>query len=573
MRRVGIGVLVVGLVALVVGGVYAYRTWDHVRHDDAFCVSCHSDDEALFERLRHGEHADLTCHDCHAQSTSASLRQVRWVVDPPDEIGPHASVPDGTCEGCHVTDDPDSTWQRISATAGHRIHLEADTVALEGVTCSTCHGLQVHRFVPADRSCGQSGCHQPALTQIVLGDMAGQTGFHCVTCHEFTAPVAEGVPVDTARQAFVPSVEECASCHEMGNLLVGLDPEVDPHDAVCGTCHNPHSQEAPAEAGERCSECHAPADRLTPFHRGIDAAVLEDCAGCHDPHTFVVEGADCVACHADVVGGTPTAGPRSREARERQEEAGDRSDRRAPHSRVVTSETLVHPVAFEARSPTWSRDVADAWIGMRGSARSLVQQQPSRFDHAAHDDIECTECHTSREYHGQVSIESRTRCQTCHHTAPVLDAGCARCHDGADVSAPRSVAARLEIAGRGRSRTLRFDHDDHGIVGCERCHTGGTAMGVERTCASCHADHSATIDDCTTCHRDPAADAHTREVHSRGCAGSGCHEDPAYGAMTQDRNTCLSCHRDRVDHRPGQACAPCHGVSFASSSTAAGRDR
>lgn len=570
MRKVGIGILVVGLVALVVAGLYAYRTWDHVRHDDAFCTDCHADEET-FERLRESEHAELGCRDCHAQTTSASLRQIRWVVDRPEEIGPHAAVPDGKCEDCHVTEDADSTWQRISATAGHRIHLDADTTALEDVTCATCHGEQVHRFVPADRTCGQSGCHSPDVTRVVLGEMAGQTGFHCITCHEFTAPVVEGAPVDTARLAFIPSLEDCTSCHEMENVLVGLDPEVDPHDAVCGTCHDPHSQEAPSEAAERCGECHAPADTLTPFHRGIDDAVLADCAGCHEAHTFVVEGEDCVACHADIVGGTPTAGPKAREARERREEAEERTERSAARDGVVASGAPVHAVGTTA--PPRVHRVVRAWVEMGGARGNLVQQQPSDFDHAAHEDIECTECHTSGEYHGQVSPESRGRCQACHHTAPVVNAGCARCHAEGGPSAARSVTTPLEIAGRARSRTLAFDHDDHDIMGCARCHGEGAAMAVERTCASCHADHPATLDDCTTCHRDPAADAHTREVHARGCAGSGCHGDPAYGSMTQGRNTCLSCHRDQVDHRAGQACAPCHGVSFASSSTAAGRDR
>jgi hypothetical protein len=37
--------------------------------------------------------------------------------------------------------------------------------------------------------------------------------------------------------------------------------------------------------------------------------------------------------------------------------------------------------------------------------------------------------------------------------------------------------------------------------------------------------------------------------------------------MTQGRNTCLACHGDRVDHRPGRACAACHRVTFASGPT------
>lgn len=498
MRRVGIGILVVGLVALVGVGVYAYGKWDHVRNDESFCTSCHAvgEGEAL-ERLAMSEHAELRCRDCHEQSLSASLRQVAWTFDRPEdeEIGPHAEVTAESCTDCHASEDPESDWPQIAATAGHRVHLEADTSALQGVVCLTCHGEKIHEFVPADATCGQSGCHEPDRTEVVLGEMAGQTDFHCVMCHEFTAPVAAEAPLDTARMTFVPDLEDCRACHEMENVLVGMDPARDPHDAVCGTCHDPHSQEDPGQATDRCAECHAPADTLTPFHRGIDPAVLADCTGCHEAHTFVVEQENCTACHAGVAGA--------------------------------------------ARLPTG-----------RG------------FPHDDHSDVECTTCHTSEQRHGQVTIESRAQCQECHHTAPVVSRGCAACHGTSGVVGARSVATVMEIVGRDRQRRLAFDHGRHAGLGCAECHGGAAAMTVTRDCASCHEPHHGATAGCATCHVEPPETAHDSEVHTGGCAGSSCHESETYGAMTQGRNTCLACHRDQVDHRPGQTCAQCHRVTF-----------
>ncbi|MCA9722291.1 MAG: hypothetical protein KC489_07795, partial [Gemmatimonadetes bacterium] len=78
-------------------------------------------------------------------------------------------------------------WERIATTAGHRTHLESDSTALKDVQCVTCHGAEVHAFLPASQTCGQSGCHENL--KITLGKMAEQTTWHCNTCHQFTAEV------------------------------------------------------------------------------------------------------------------------------------------------------------------------------------------------------------------------------------------------------------------------------------------------------------------------------------------------------------------------------------------------
>jgi NapC/NirT cytochrome c family protein len=544
-RRAVLGVAAAAVLAAVGTGLYV---WDYVQHDNDFCASCHVMRDP-FERFQQSEHSELGCHDCHQQPLAASVRQLHlWVANRPNDIGPHAPVPNEVCVKCHVTDDPDSTWQRISTTAGHRIHLEADTSALAEVTCVTCHGSEVHRFSPSDQTCGASGCHDPSTTQVVLGSMAGQTGFHCVTCHSFTAPVAAESPLDTVRMALVPSFEQCRTCHAMEKLLVGLDPEVDPHDAVCGTCHEPHTQELPAVAATRCAECHAPAATLTPFHRGLRAGVLENCVGCHEAHTFRVEGENCVACHADIVGGTPTAGPGAHPGPQtRREEAGPGS------FHLAGSAAPVEP----AREPA----VAPAAILALFQAR---QQQPG-FDHREHRDLECTDCHASRNTHGEVTLESRAQCLDCHHSRRVAATagGCARCHARGEISAPLALEVAMSIRGQRTARRVGFDHDDHASQACATCHTGGAAMRVQRTCASCHESHHTPAADCTRCHGTGAKEAHARDVHTRGCAGSGCHEQQQYGAMTQGRNTCLACHANMADHRPGRACAACHRVTFA----------
>lgn len=568
------GLAGVAAVFLMAGAAVGAYVWDYMQHDNDFCNSCHVMEEP-FERFQNSEHSKLLCHDCHQQSIFASARQLYlWVENRPEDIGPHAPVPTGVCASCHITEDPDSTWQRISATAGHRVHLEADTSSLQDVTCVTCHGVEVHQFVPADQTCGQSGCHDPDKTEVVLGEMAGQTGFHCVMCHQFTAPVLEGAPLDTARVALVPQLESCRSCHEMEKLLIGLiDPSADPHDAVCGTCHNPHTQEAPSEAVNRCADCHAPADTLTPFHRGLPSGVLEDCLACHAPHTFVVKGEDCVACHADIIGGTPTAGPKASEQRQSRLAPGVNHEsgvvERTAGDQGFASATLrtVSTAGRDRRRPPpglvveYVRRRQEA-MGAQARRSSSPQVQQQGFNHMDHRDVGCTDCHTSRQTHGEVTVESRAQCQQCHHTRPVVDRGCARCHDRAQLSAERPIRIRMDLSRRTVDRQVGFDHDDHAAVGCARCHTRAVSLAFGVSCASCHAEHHTATASCVTCHNQPNQAAHTRDVHSRGCAGSSCHESSSYGAMTQGRNTCMACHQDMEQHRPGQACASCHRVTF-----------
>jgi hypothetical protein len=254
-----------------------------------------------FAKFTESEHSDLECHDCHTQPISASMRQLYlWVLERPEDIGEHAPVTTGVCARCHIQEDPNETWEAISETLGHRVHLESDSSALAGVECVTCHAPEVHRFAPTEATCAQSGCHLESETAIVLGRMAGtETSFHCIGCHIYTAPT-EGASSFTD-EGIVPNIEACGSCHAMQETISQFTPETDPHDAVCGVCHNPHEQTTPAAAYETCTSagCHSDPESLTPFHRGLHSDVIANCATCHVAHEFEVDGADCRSCHQD----------------------------------------------------------------------------------------------------------------------------------------------------------------------------------------------------------------------------------------------------------------------------------
>jgi nitrate/TMAO reductase-like tetraheme cytochrome c subunit len=198
------------LAVLALGGTVS---WNYMQHENAFCSGCHIMEGPWNKfALDAGKHSKLQCHDCHQQSLYASTRQlVLWVANRPEKIPPHSPVPDGRCEACHAVNQSEK-WTRIKETAGHRTHLESDSTALDKVQCVTCHGADVHEFLPAKETCGQSGCHDQ--TEIRLGKMAAQTALHCNQCHQFTAEVPRLATRDSAAGTLRPASPQCLACHE-----------------------------------------------------------------------------------------------------------------------------------------------------------------------------------------------------------------------------------------------------------------------------------------------------------------------------------------------------------------------
>ena len=299
---------IVGAIAAIavlvglVGGQTAFYFYS--QNANEFCVSCHTLHDEVYQRFQQSKHhriANLRCHDCHDEPLIAEMKQiVFWMTKRPERVGPHAPVPREVCANCHIKSNPDSTWQRIVATAGHSVHVLSDTAKKLKIECLTCHGVTAHRFVPVAQTCAQSGCHEKV--QIRLGKMAGQSGFHCTMCHRFTVPIRETANVDSARASLIPSHQECLTCHAMQKQMAEFVPKNDPHKGDCGYCHDPHKQTEPKMAWQTCAKsgCHERADTASAFHKGIAHAALNECSSCHQAHTWKVKGASCLSCHKNI---------------------------------------------------------------------------------------------------------------------------------------------------------------------------------------------------------------------------------------------------------------------------------
>ena len=481
-----------------VAGVLLYRTYDYVQHDNQFCMSCHLMSDP-FERFARSEHRGLGCKACHQPTmvtrTTMALTQI---IENPEEIATHAEVPSEACMECHVRGDPEK-WRLISASAGHRVHLESTDPSLRVLECVKCHSSSVHEFAATDKTCGQAGCHEGV--DVKLGKM-GALQIHCASCHDFNRPVAADISRDTLAVALRPQRDQCMSCHAMRNILEDF-PEHDPHAGACGACHNPHEQETPAEAVQSCATggCHSQVDTITPMHRGLSPSVLTNCTSCHSAHEFTAQ-TECLQCHQDVF--------------------------TRPASTVTAA------------------------VG-RTTAQAL------RFDHARHQGVSCTSCHNSATTHGAVAIASFTECRECHHTGQVAQT-CTNCHTNAELSEGVTRAQPMRIATARRTRQLDFNHSEHTSERCSACHVTGPAQSAAAVqCTACHEKHHSPNVECRACHQAPPASAHTTQAHLS-CAGSGCHSPQQVQAAPRTRQLCLSCHTTLNDHMPGRNCADCHAL-------------
>ncbi len=576
-RAALVGLGAAAVVVLTAAALAANVSWNYTQHNNNFCVACHVMTDA-YTRFQTSAHCTLQCHDCHEQSIFASMMQVYyWVAERPQSIPAHAKVPTAVCARCHIQGPASKTWQRVIATAGHSVHLRSDDPRLRNVQCVTCHGTELHRFLPVESTCGQSGCH--AGITVELGKMRNQTTLHCVTCHPFTTPVVEHLSPDSAARALAPAMQQCLDCHAMRQAMASFNPVADPHKGQCGWCHDPHVQTTPAAAFTTCTNagCHASADTLTAMHRGLPHHTLANCGACHAAHTWKVEATACLRCHSNIfrTPAHPAVPAPARTARA----AGAASD--------VAAIPVARRPAGRA-NPWWWRSIV--WVarrviprgapplmmvattapddtvrrGLPGGAIVRVAMAATDtlppFSHQVHRSIACAACHNSTEQHGSITVRSLHDCQACHH-AVTQQRTCAQCHASDSVARRAMVAVMMRTSVRSvtETRRLPFLHQQHEAIECRTCHTQPVTLAA-RSCSNCHADHHRVEARCLDCH-DPAPTWHDRAAHT-GCGGSGCHTNAAVLALPPTRNVCLVCHAQQVTHYPARECTTCHGASW-----------
>ncbi len=576
-----LGLMGMALFMVVGGSTAAYAGNHYMEHNNDFCMSCHVMGGA-WTAFQKSEHRKLECHQCHQQSMVANAKQLYyWIAERPKEIPEHAKVPTRICSGCHVQSRADSGWKRIVRTAGHRLHMESDSSTLKKVECVTCHGTEVHRFKSVDKTCGQSGCHKPSETKIVLGKMAGQTSQHCTGCHTFTRVVPENISIDSTRQYLKPigAPTSCFGCHQMKDRLKGFTIEDDKgHKGVCGTCHNPHKQTMPKMAYESCTQagCHADIASKNAFHAKSGKHSSPECGLCHQPHSWKPVATTCEGCHTNRRSandngandhGANDHGANDNGANWDRGDSGfsirpmafardvrlarGRVARRFAPSRLLRTVSVVRRVRL-ARAPQQPPKPAAASLGR--------PKDTPNFSHKIHTVLACSGCHNATN--GALLVKTKADCASCHHSTerPTACEGCHVVRKALDKGIVKSVSMKTSANTPSRTHSLTFNHVTHRDLECKGCHTNGTQMTVTRDCLSCHTEHHEPERACASCHT-PAKSMHQRASHD-GCAGAGCHSNAAVLAIPPSRTTCLVCHTEQVTHKPKRECAECHAVSW-----------
>jgi len=539
-----------------------FWTYHFVETDKRFCNGCHifvpsgqvwvqpdTGNYTLVNRLE-GKHDSLSCHTCHPLNpTKEAVKLVFWMSGIRDkEIPKHATVPRTICEQCHVQGGAKKTWQAIAATAGHRTHLESDS--LKGkVECLTCHARTAHRFAPLSQTCGQSGCHATDKTQIKLGKMASQGEYHCTACHVFTATVPLLATRDSAAGTLRPALQQCFKCHAMRQRLPDFDDAKDPHNGTCGMCHDPHKQSAPAEARTTCASANCHADwRKDPFHVGAQhRGAGPQCITCHLPHAARVDASDCKGCHEAVRARTGGA--------------------LRPPLPFDTLKALRQSLAPEPEPPGEperpSKVKGDAPPGDGTPTRALSALSPlpsDSFSHPRHQKLTCLTCHLSQSGH-KLTFEPPRGCQICHHQSPAQN-DCSRCHEHG--SLPEAIAVQVSVAAAGkpgRERTVAFQHERHAELRCTACHGQSVSLAPvdsAASCQGCHDKHHDPERQCSSCHRTALiTPPHARPARVH-VACDACHPAAAIAALQPTRTFCLACHDSGVDHFPAKQCSTCH---------------
>lgn len=555
-REVQLGLAVGVLVGIIAVSFLGMQSWNYMMHANDFCSGCHVMN-APFQRFAAGagKHEKLNCHDCHQQGMYANMRQlVLWVAERPEKIGSHAPVPNARCAACHMV-APETPgvaatagrerWQHVQRLAGHRVHFESDSVAVDSLACVTCHGAEVHRFVPSTRTCSQSGCHEQQ--PVKLAHMTKLAEIKCVTCHAFTTDLPGLATRDSAVRAMVPAKEQCFSCHQMTRRLSDYNVTKDPHQGSCGSCHDVHAHQRPADAKSSCKNCHADLAR-SPFHEGVNhRRVQSQCTTCHAPHAASVDASDCVSCH--------TA-------------ARKRGQFQAPlpfDTNSVLRRRAPPPSAFQQLRGKGD-ELPEELPPPRDSPVLLASASLDSFPHPRHKTLPCLTCHLVNRPTGSaggLSFETPRGCDLCHHqkviAGQVEAKDCARCHRQEKLATPRSMTMAVQVGTKAPlTRPVGFRHDRHDKVICADCHQPQSTAPPDSvsTCQGCHEQHHVEARDCVQCHNRPETPpAHTRATHVRCDA---CHSPTRIAALIPARNFCITCHTKQREHFPIRECSACH---------------
>jgi hypothetical protein len=326
----------------------------------------------------------------------------------------------------------------------------------------------------------------------------------CRLCHASAPEGADWTSAPLMHQS-------CTNCHEHHGFAIA---EMGP---VCSTCHGSIASQLEASGMGQCTDCHA-TPHVPNAHpnttdcagchsaeaAGIADEAMPNCSTCHSQHTFVqtYEPATCTGCHANPDGNA---------------------------------------------SAEWT-----SAPGQHGACSSCHELHNFSMDQP---NTICADCHEAIISGGHAGGDAD--CLGCHispHVPEISIAGmeCIDCHTSPPEDPEREWAEAPGL------------HSD-----CGQCHSleehGDKPVPPESICGDCHLEQTAPghgdgSGECMKCHTYSHLPVKPEDVHDihldSGVNCSDCHS--MHGGTDPDRETCLACHEDKVDHYPGPVCQTCH---------------
>jgi len=181
-----------------------------------------------------------------------------------------------------------------------------------------------------------------------------------------------------------------------------------------------------------------------------------------------------------------------------------------------------------------------------------VEQTAGHKTHAEDQNIACQTCHGMRLHQFRPTTEICVACHADHVTGQeksikveqMRDLHCVECHQFLREDSP-----------------LRPTRET--CLGCHQKITTNNVVFPEGApmawdCRECHKPHDKAnpVVDCLGCHTTAKTEGlHGAKTHSESRCKV-CHQ-PHEWKVTK-RETCLSCHQDKVSHNPDNACTDCH---------------
>ncbi len=518
----------------------------HTQISDASCLreGCHSTGDLAAQtitfkgvRFSHRSHLGelrrgkkLRCVSCHSQIVQ----------------GEHLTVTEGTCFVCHFMNREDNpeladcrgchtkTKLKVFINANENMPFVHQEYLDRGVPCQQCHFDVIFGDGHLkDNTCVQ--CH--AEPRILYGEHASEevhrkhvTDYkvECLRCHaaieHYIVRPGEAVPEpvrELAKKAMRPREKgyyydtDCLKCHSLGqhevirNMYQGSGAEGVPQTpnpmylahADCGTCHVYLEKTA---TGYRTS-----------LRLSYDS-VIRSCLDCHGP------GYDVMAKHwkkllTEELDRSATMLAEARQVvRERKThsaaadalkelEAAERNlafvrNGRGLHNMDYALKILanVQERAERARAlvtPGYAMREVNPPTGCTQLCHSCVECIETKpvpfgnvqFPHDVHvqdEGMECLECHSPREEHGQTFLRN---CNECHHGEGMGAVECQDCHvENHNLYNGQNACDERSCDVRGEKNPMAE------AVECADCHTQVAETGessveaIKQTCVDCH---------------------------------------------------------------------------------------